>query len=202
MSDEHPQWGIKLPIPSQLCSCSPTQKKRVASALTHTTRTGENWLFVFWFPYLHDSPKRGSSLSTASRMLAQPSMKPLCAYKPSWFWIFTNFSNDYKLLYKVLTHVCSKWHAIYHVPCAAPKPNGRHTSNNVHHSAYFHDDTKLSFWWVRNDQILHVHPREGKSNPFKHTSVRDYTKLSGLCYSTSLRMDPIYLYSWKLWMKQ
>lgn len=132
---ERRQRRIKLLIHAQLCKLLRTQTTYEASPLAHTTSEGENRLVAYQFPDLYDSAMQTNSLSTASSILAQPLMKPLCTYKPSCFWNCTEVRNDYSLLYDVQMHVRPKLEKNSCLPFTTPKSDRHRTSNNVHYGA-------------------------------------------------------------------
>lgn len=134
-SEERPQQRAKLSIPAQSCNCLTTQKTHESSKVPRTTRTSKRWFVVVRFPDIHDSAKCSSSLSTASRILVQPSWKPLCAYKPSKFCNFTIVYNEHKLLYSVQMSVRQKWHISTHLPCTDPNLDEQHTSIKLTYGA-------------------------------------------------------------------
>lgn len=100
------------------------------------------------FGYQHE---RFHSLSTARRILTQPSTKRLRTYRPSCSWTRTNVRNDHKLLHQVQLHMRLKKHGNYRLSCTAIKPDAGYYSNNVHYGALDHNDTILSFWWGHRD---------------------------------------------------
>lgn len=142
--NERPRRCMKLPIPAQPSDYLRTRMTHESSALACGNRAGKNCLAVFQLSYLRDSVKRSSFLSTAGRMLAQPSIKPLCAQKPNCFLIRSDVRIDLKLLHEVQMYVVPKCYVNYHLHCTTPKLDGRHSSNNVHYSPLLRDDTELS----------------------------------------------------------
>lgn len=79
-SEKRPQRRSRLPLPAQACNYLQLQATHEVSALSQKNCKSEPWLAGYQCFDLHDSAKRLTTLSTANRILANPSMEKLCAY--------------------------------------------------------------------------------------------------------------------------
>lgn len=145
---------MQLPTPAQFCDCLPTQTTHRAPILAHTIRESKNWLAAHQFSHQCDSVECYPSLPTVRCMLAPPSIESMFPYEPRYFLNRTGVYNDYKLQYKVQMNQSPKWNINYHRRCTTLKPDGRHSSDNLHHCAYVREDIKLLNWRVRYDYKL------------------------------------------------